>query len=172
MIYFIHAPEVNALKIGLTNDHLRRLCMLQTGSPCELVLLAVIEGGKAQERDLHSRFAAQRTRGEWFSYDGELRAYVESLPKFEKPSRGPTIDAMAAAAGMSRSYVAMLRSGQRGKLPVLLHLYRTTGWKHPSLQNYSDETIAGLAAKIPWKSQRKQLSDADARVAARIHGEQ
>jgi hypothetical protein len=84
VIYFIHAPEVALLKIGYTNDPVRRLQMLQTGSPTKLELLAVEEGDAAREAALHSQFSMLRRHGEWFDYAVTLQGYVATLPAFEK----------------------------------------------------------------------------------------
>lgn len=84
MIYFVHAAELNAVKIGVTNDPQRRLDMLRTGSPVELEIIAVEEGDQKREAELHRQFALLRKRGEWFDYADTLRAYVATLEPFEK----------------------------------------------------------------------------------------
>ncbi|GAB3161656.1 hypothetical protein GCM10027059_12380 [Myceligenerans halotolerans] len=59
------------LKIGhTTRDVERRVRELQTGSPREIRLIAVLPGASTDtERELHAQFAAYRVRanGEWFT---------------------------------------------------------------------------------------------------------
>jgi hypothetical protein len=67
-IYFIQAPDCGPVKIGFTTDHpKRRLTQLQTGSPVELTLRAMIRGTHKDELSLHAQFAANRLHGEWFT---------------------------------------------------------------------------------------------------------
>ena len=65
--YVIHAPEVGRVKIGCTKDDpAKRLKTLQCGSPCELRLHSILEGGWQREQELHRAFADYRLHGEWF----------------------------------------------------------------------------------------------------------
>ena len=50
--------------------------MLQTGCPGQLVLLLAHEGSLSDEADLHNRFAASYSRGEWFRPCPEILAYL------------------------------------------------------------------------------------------------
>jgi hypothetical protein len=80
-VYFITAPEVGRVKIGLTTGYPgRRLAALQTGSPCRLHLATYIPTDDCQrlEKDLHNKFARYRLYGEWFSLEGELKEFVEN----------------------------------------------------------------------------------------------
>lgn len=66
-VYFIEAPEVGAVKIGYSEEPLRRLTELQPHSPVLLRLVFAVKGTYADERSLHERFAGWRIRGEWYS---------------------------------------------------------------------------------------------------------
>lgn len=68
-VYFVQCGTTRLIKIGTTADLQLRLAQLQTGSPTRLVIMAGMEGGQAEEQDMHRRFASLRSHGEWF-YDG------------------------------------------------------------------------------------------------------
>lgn len=79
MIYFIQESDDGDIKIGYSDNPERRIRELQTGSPKQLNLLAVIEGEKSDETELHKLFKKLNTRGEWFSPDTEIFLYIDSL---------------------------------------------------------------------------------------------
>jgi hypothetical protein len=64
-VYFIQGGDL--VKIGYTTNIRQRLYDLQTSAPIDLVLLGLIPGTRALEKEYHKRFAAHRVRGEWFS---------------------------------------------------------------------------------------------------------
>ena len=66
VVYLIAARDLEMVKIGLATNVRERLSQLQTGSPCELELLATIPGGENEERALHWLFGHLHVRGEWF----------------------------------------------------------------------------------------------------------
>lgn len=71
-VYFIQATVSGLVKIGSASDPGSRLRTLQTGSPERLRLLATMDGGEPFEREMHARFAADRSHGEWFYATPEL----------------------------------------------------------------------------------------------------
>lgn len=76
--YFIlNCTTQSDVKIGKSCNPAQRLQILQPGNHCTLEVVAVIEGD--HERELHSRFKAYHVSREWFSYEGELKEYIESL---------------------------------------------------------------------------------------------
>jgi hypothetical protein len=80
VIYFALAEGSGAVKIGYTGGDPRgRLASLATGCPQDLILLATEPGGLAEEAALHARFGDTRIRGEWFSLDESLAAYLAWL---------------------------------------------------------------------------------------------
>jgi DNA-binding transcriptional ArsR family regulator len=80
-VYFIRELVSGHVKIGWTSGRPQsRLRTLQVAHPHDLVLLGYIPGDKATERALHEKYAHLRLRGEWFRYDDDLRALVESQP--------------------------------------------------------------------------------------------
>lgn len=77
-VYFIQA-DGGPIKIGVAAHPARRLAELQTSSPYELHLLAMMPGqGALGESALHARFEHRRMRGEWFAPAPDLLAYIEA----------------------------------------------------------------------------------------------
>lgn len=76
-VYFIQAVGGGPIKIGYAANVATRLNALANSSPVVLRVIAVIDGGgRAEEAELHRRFAAARLHGEWFRPVPELLAYV------------------------------------------------------------------------------------------------
>lgn len=76
-VYFIEGGGF--LKIGFAGDVRSRLRELQTSCPHTLAILHSHPGTKFTERQLHQKFSALRSSGEWFRYEGALKEYVEGL---------------------------------------------------------------------------------------------
>lgn len=91
-VYFIRQGVAGPVKIGVANDAVKRLRQLQTNQPIPLKIIRLLEGDRAEEAKLHTRFAAQRLNGEWFSYSADMSAAdlgVADLPiPFVKRSYG------------------------------------------------------------------------------------
>ena len=151
MIYFAHAPALDLVKIGFTGGNpVRRVTMLRTGCPCDLILLATMDGDEATERQLHAQFADYRSRGEWFYFCRPLRELVASLtPTQPKPKKLRQRD-IAKQAGMSAPYVSQLLSGKRVHIPALLHIFKTTGVRAPHFADTDEQVLRGLAEKVPY----------------------
>lgn len=79
-VYFIRASS-GPIKIGSSLDPRARLRALQIGSPVRLRLMAVVPCSPAQvqEMELHRRFGALRSHGEWFRPGRTLLAYIEQF---------------------------------------------------------------------------------------------
>src|ERR1700722_810642 len=84
MVYFIHGESTKLIKIGKTTDMMRRLRILQTGSPDRLKILAVIKN-QASDAPYDAQFRDSWVFGEWFKPSAPLMAFVETLPKFLMP---------------------------------------------------------------------------------------
>lgn len=87
MIYFIRDTASGLVKVGLSEDPVRRLAKMQTDCPGLLVLLATQDGGEPDESLLHERFSPLRERGEWFRAEGDLAAYIADLAPHVKAAR-------------------------------------------------------------------------------------
>jgi excisionase family DNA binding protein len=79
-VYFIRRGDF--VKIGKAGNVEKRLRALQAANPEPLELLATVydDNGHALERELHRKFAALRTTGEWFRLESELAEFIRELP--------------------------------------------------------------------------------------------
>lgn len=78
-VYFIQAAASHLIKIGSASNPRARLRSLQVGSPDQLRLLGHIPGGAKRERDLHERFASDRSHGEWFKPSVGLTDFIKEV---------------------------------------------------------------------------------------------
>jgi hypothetical protein len=78
LVYFVQA-ETGQIKIGLARDVEKRVAQLRTGSPVQITLLAVTDGGQPREFTYHQRFAEHRLHGEWFRPNPDILAEIERL---------------------------------------------------------------------------------------------
>lgn len=74
-VYFVLC--LDRVKIGWTAGSADgRMRVLRTTSPYEMELVYSCPGTRADEQAFHARFAKQRVRGEWFTYDGPLEDFL------------------------------------------------------------------------------------------------
>lgn len=66
-VYFISIDLFGPIKIGFATNVRERLESLQTAHPHRLVLLHSMAGSMRDERELHSIYATDHIRGEWFA---------------------------------------------------------------------------------------------------------
>lgn len=78
-VYFIHAPEINRVKIGFSTNLKERISALSMASPTELILMGSVHGTYADEAALHRRFSALRHHREWFNGAATLISYIETV---------------------------------------------------------------------------------------------
>lgn len=78
VVYFIRASN-GRIKIGVTDDLKARFSALRSSSPCELEILVSVEGDELTEREMHERFKASRSHGEWFDPSPDLIAYIDTV---------------------------------------------------------------------------------------------
>lgn len=74
--YFIGNSSKGFVKIGVTNDPMRRLSEIRTGNPYPVSLFCVVPGDETIEAMLHQAFGALRMEGEWFKITPALRAFI------------------------------------------------------------------------------------------------
>lgn len=101
MIYFILAKGTNSVKIGIAEHVRSRMTNLQTASPFELEVLAVM-GSKDHgitglreidiEQSLHRHFSPYHIRGEWFRLEGELAAFIDDFIKLKESMAAKNIE--------------------------------------------------------------------------------
>ena len=86
MVYFIGCNEF--VKIGTTTDPSIRLSSMQSCSPYDLAMRALMYGGEEQEGLLHIFFRALRVRGEWFRFEPPLSTLVLAIEDMEPEQAG------------------------------------------------------------------------------------
>jgi hypothetical protein len=78
-VYFVQVGFDGPIKIGVAVDMDKRMRQLQAGCPYTLFLLAIMPGGREQERELHDRFALYWMHHEWFEPVAPIYDYVELI---------------------------------------------------------------------------------------------
>ncbi len=79
LVYVIQRPSANEVKIGISSDPESRLAGLRSASGSPLILVAVLDGGRSRELELHEQFAAHRKSGEWFHEAPEITEWIAGL---------------------------------------------------------------------------------------------
>lgn len=80
-VYFLQAEGDGLIKIGRTINPDKRVRELQTLAPSPLKLLALVEGGKDREREIHEMFVDARSHGEWFEPTPQLLRFIQNHSK-------------------------------------------------------------------------------------------
>ncbi len=83
MIYFVKCHEY--VKIGYSFDPYTRISSMQTGSPYELEMIALMEGGEREEVILQIAFKHLRFRAEWFRHTEELAKLTRRIQQETDP---------------------------------------------------------------------------------------
>lgn len=83
-LYFIESSR-GLIKIGISKDPSKRLQELNSQTPYDLKLLAIIpKGGRVKEKELHEIFHQYRIFGEWFDKSPEIMKYIKKLKRAVK----------------------------------------------------------------------------------------
>ena len=77
-VYLIEAPSLQLVKIGHSDDPVRRLTTIKASALCSLDLIAFWPAPRAEERELQKRFRPHHQFNEWFRLQGALAEFVES----------------------------------------------------------------------------------------------
>lgn len=83
VVYFIQSGEDGPIKIGWSEDVIRRLAELQTANAHPLRVLGTVPGTLQDEATMHQRFAHLRMEAEWFQNDPEIVDFVSGLKDTE-----------------------------------------------------------------------------------------
>jgi hypothetical protein len=83
MIYFI-GNGLGQVKIGYSRQPLKRLTDLQTASPTELELLAIMPGDTTTEKEYHEKYKSFKLNGEWFRLEGQIEIEIYAIRKVYK----------------------------------------------------------------------------------------
>lgn len=155
-VYLVTCREMGLVKIGHAAQPKRRFQGFKTGSPAELVLEATFEGGAKEERELHTRFAEHRERGEWFRLCPEIEELIEANkpkvePKWKPFEQGDRVDAFlfdpegwlrdnpgkpipTSVQNWLDRYPEKAPRPKQGKRDCLVDVYENTGFMHPVLR--------------------------------------
>jgi hypothetical protein len=71
-----HSYSGLMVKIGRSNDVLRRFKELRTGTFADLIIHALEPGDASVEAERHRQFSSERRQGEWFSVSPELMKHI------------------------------------------------------------------------------------------------
>lgn len=84
VVYFVRAGD--AVKIGTSIKPMERMQNLDGGNHEKLVLLAIMPGGRKEERALHKRFAEYKLpdKREWFRFNREIDKFIASIGRKSK----------------------------------------------------------------------------------------
>jgi hypothetical protein len=78
-VYIVRPGARNIVKIGHTGNIHKRIKEMQISSPERILLIATIEGGEREERQIHTRLRSERIRGEWFKLSKPVREFLQRL---------------------------------------------------------------------------------------------
>ena len=65
------------IKIGWSEDPIKRLQQHQTSNSRELRMLVYVKGSPDYEKEIHRKFQTSKTTGEWFKPDKRLLVHIE-----------------------------------------------------------------------------------------------
>ncbi|MEQ5789067.1 GIY-YIG nuclease family protein [Erythrobacter sp. NFXS35] len=77
-VYFFQAAN-GPIKIGIARNVPNRLAQVQSHNAYLVDVLAITEGGRAQEMAYHRRFKQWRLKGEWFEPAADILAEIDRL---------------------------------------------------------------------------------------------
>jgi len=76
-VYYIQEELDGNIKIGWSDDPIKRLSQHQTSNSRELRMLVYVKGSQEDEREIHRKFQNTKTQGEWFKPDKRLLVHIE-----------------------------------------------------------------------------------------------
>ena len=76
-VYYIQEEMDGNIKIGWSDDPIKRLTQHQTSNSRELRMLVYVKGSQEYEKEIHRKFQNLKTTGEWFKPDKRLLVHIE-----------------------------------------------------------------------------------------------
>ena len=76
-VYYIQEEMDGNIKIGWSEDPIKRLQQHQTSNSRELRMLVYVKGSPDYEKEIHRKFQTSKTTGEWFKPDKRLLVHIE-----------------------------------------------------------------------------------------------
>lgn len=102
-IYFIHAPELKLIKIGLSNNIKRALYEIQLNSPCPVVLLGTRIGTKKDLLALQAQY--RRKHNDWFEAQDELLSAAQTFTPTDGNKKYKDISYLCLKYSISRKKI-------------------------------------------------------------------
>ncbi len=62
----------------------------------------------------------------------------------------PTVTDLATKAGISKPYACEILGTRIPQRPLAIHIFRATGWRHPSIADLTADQMAVFEAVEPW----------------------
>jgi hypothetical protein len=62
----------------------------------------------------------------------------------------PTVTDLAAKAGISKPYACEILGSRVPARPLAIHIFRTTGWRHPVIAELTEEQMTVLESIEPF----------------------
>jgi hypothetical protein len=88
VVYFMGADN-GLVKIGFASNFQDRFSKLCCGSPVPLVPLAIVRGGRVEERAYHEHFRRWRHHAEWFYLTDEMEEEIDRINYEQTPRHVP-----------------------------------------------------------------------------------
>jgi len=76
-VYYIQEEMDGNIKIGWSEDPIKRLQQHQTSNSRELRMLVYVKENPDYEKEIHRKFQTSKTQGEWFKPDKRLLVHIE-----------------------------------------------------------------------------------------------
>lgn len=80
MIYFVQNSDTTNVKIGYSHRFRERLVALNVGNDSKLIVLRILHVRNEVEQLIFNKFNKYNIKGEWFSYNENLKRFIEELP--------------------------------------------------------------------------------------------
>lgn len=122
-VYFVQAGDGGPVKIGFSEKPEYRLSKMQADCPHALQLIALVDGDRDREAELHEEFAAHRRAGEWFdpaeailAFCSEHRPARSSRLTSEFPIISKLGGTIAVCSMLSITFGSLRVQASRGRL--------------------------------------------------------
>ena len=166
-IYFIQAGQDGPIKIGFSENPAQRFVKVQSDNPAECILLGVMAGDVATERELHAKLALHVIRGEWFRPASDVLAEVPAGEAIRFEIKAPRVRTVCPGDFAARSNLDS---------PPPAHLRFSIAMKRYAVKRQIDAAkqcreaagrwrVAGDMAAADWCEWKAQQADAKRGVA-------
>ena len=70
----------------------------------------------------------------------------------------PTLSELVNKASISKSYACEILGERQPSRPLAIHIFRTTGWRHPVIAELSAAQIDVLESIEPWTPKKDRAA--------------